>query len=101
MKNQEKIERQIDETLGALEGIGRAEPRPFFQTRLESRMQQRYAPLPKFIAKPAFVWSFLALIVLINVGVVLRYGGRNTQAEPQDASSFAKEYGLNTFDSNI
>lgn len=101
MKNQEEIERQIEETLGALEGIGRAEPRPFFQTRLEARMQQRYAPLPKFIAKPAFIWSFLALIVVINVGVIVRYGQKSTKSEPQDASSFAKEYGLNTFDSNL
>ncbi len=101
MKNQEEIERQIEETLGALEGIERAEPRPFFQTCLEARMQQRYAPLPKFIAKPAFIWSFLALIVVINVGVIVRYGQKSTKSEPQDASSFAKEYGLNTFDSNL
>lgn len=101
MKYQEEIERQIEETLVAFEGIERAEPRPFFQTRLEGRMQQRNAPLPKFMAKPAFVWSFLALIVLINVGVVFRYGQKITKSEPQDANSFAKEYGLNAFDANL
>jgi hypothetical protein len=101
MKNQEEIERQITETLKVLEGIGRAEPRPFFQTRLEGRMQQRYAPLPKFMVRPAFVWSFLALIMVINVGVLLRYGQKSMKSEPQDASTFAKEYGLNTFDSNL
>lgn len=106
MKNPEEIERQIDDTLDSLAGIKSAEPRPFFQTRLEARMdipkmQQRYAPLPNFIAKPAFVWSFLALIVLLNIGVVLRYGQKSTNVEPQDASSFAKEYCLNAFDVNI
>lgn len=101
MKNQEEIERQIEETLRALEGIERAEPRPFFLTRLESRMQQRYAPVPKFMVKPAFIWSFLTLIVLINVGVLLRYGQKTVKSEAQDASSFAQEYGLNTFDSNL
>ncbi|GGD42314.1 hypothetical protein GCM10011514_02850 [Emticicia aquatilis] len=105
MKNQEEIERQIDETLDALAGIERAEPRPFFQTRLEARMdiprmQQRYAPLPKFMVRPAFVWSFLALVVLLNVGVVIRYS-QKTVSEPQDASTFAKEYGLGAFDTNL
>lgn len=101
MKSQEEIERQIDDTLNSLAGIKSAEPRPFFQTRLEARMQQRYAPLPKFMAKPAFVWSFLALIVVINVGVILRYGQKSVKLEPQDASSFAQEYGLNTSESNL
>lgn len=100
MKNQEEIERQINETLGVLEGIGRAEPRPFFQTRLEARMQHRYAPLPKFMARPAFVWSFLALVVLLNVGVVIRYS-QKTVSEPQNANTFAKEYGLGAFDTNL
>lgn len=105
MKNQEEIERQINETLGALEGIGRAEPRAFFQARLEARMdipriQQRYAPLPKFMARPAFVWSFLTLVVLLNVGVVIRYS-QKTVSEPQNANTFAKEYGLGVFDTNL
>jgi len=105
MKNQEEIERQIDETVGALEGIERAEPRPFFYTRLEAKMdfrrtQQRYATIPKFMARPTFVWSFLALVVLLNVGVVIRFS-QKTISEPQNASSFAKEYGLNTLDSNL
>lgn len=100
MKNQEEIEHQIDETLAALEGIGRAEPRPFFQTRLEAQMQQRYAPLPKFMAKPAFMWSFLTVVVLLNIGVVIRYSQKNA-SEPQNANSFAKEYGLSAFDTNL
>jgi hypothetical protein len=105
MKNQEEIERQIDKTVGALEGIERAEPRPFFYTRLEAKMdisgmQQRYAIIPKFMARSTFVWSFLALVVLLNVAVVLRFS-QKTVSEPQNASSFAKEYGLNTLDSNL
>jgi hypothetical protein len=53
------------------------------------------------MVKPAFIWSFLTLIVLINVGVLLRYGQKTVKSEAQDASSFAQEYGLNTFDSNL
>jgi hypothetical protein len=105
MKNQEEIDRQIDETVGALEGLKRAEPRPFFYTRLEAKMdfsrtQPSYVSLPKFIVRPTFVWSFLALVVLLNIGVVIRFS-QKTISEPQNASSFAKEYGLNTLDSNL
>jgi hypothetical protein len=105
MKNKDEIERQIDETVGALEGMERAAPRSFFYTRLEAKMdisgmQQRYPIIPKFMARPTFVWSFLALVVLLNVGVVIRFS-QKTISEPQNASSFAKEYGLNTLDSNL
>ena len=93
MKNKEEVERKINETLVALEGIERAVPRPFFQTRLEARMQQRYASLPTFMVRPAFVWSFLSMVVLLNVGVMIRYSTK-TNSEPQNAASFAKEYGL-------
>ena len=105
MKNQEVIEHQINKTFAALEGIERAEPRPFFYTRLEAKMdfysmQPRFAILPKFMVRPTFIWSFLALVVLLNVGVVIRFS-QKTISEPQNASSFAKEYGLNTPDSNL
>ncbi len=103
MKNQEEIERQIEETVEALEGIRRAEPRPFFQTRLNARistMQQRYAPLPKFMVQPAFMWSFLMIVVLLNIGVVIRYDKKDV-SEPQNANTFAKEYGLTAFDTNL
>jgi hypothetical protein len=50
--------------------------------------------------RPTFIWSFLALVVLLNVGVVIRFS-QKTVSEPQNASSFAKEYGLNSLDSNL
>ena len=105
MKNQEEIERQIDETVRAIEGIKRAETIPFFFTRLEAKMdiynmQPRFAIIPKFMVRPTFIWSFLALVVLLNVVVVIRFS-QKTNSEPQNASSFAKEYGLNTSDSNL
>lgn len=104
MKNQVVIEHQINKTVAALEGIKRAEPRPFFYTRLEAKMdiyskQPRFAIIPKFMIRPTFIWSFLALVVLLNVGVVIRFS-QKTVSEPQNASSFAKEYGLNSLDSN-
>ena len=101
MKDSDKIEEEIDKTLASLEHIERASPRPFFYTRLEAKMQQRYAPMPKLILRPAFIWSFLALIVLINVSVVISYSKRTHSSEEQNANTFAQEYGLGSLDTNL
>ena len=66
MKNLYKIEQEIDKTMASLDGIEQAKPRPFFYTRLETKMQQRYLPNTKMVLRPAFIWSFLALILILN-----------------------------------
>lgn len=101
MKDSDKIEEEIEKTLASLGHIERATPRPFFYTRLEAKMQQRYAPMPKFVLRPAFIWSFLALILIINVSVVISYAERTHSAEEQNASSFVQEYGLGSLDTNL
>jgi hypothetical protein len=46
------------------------------------------------------VWSFLALVVLLNVGVVIRFS-QKTVSQLQNANAFANEYGLGAFDTNL
>lgn len=104
MKNSDKIAEEIEKTMESFEGMRSATTRPFFYTRLEAKMQQRYTPMPKFALRPAFIWSFLALIVLVNLSVVINYSQKmRTSPEEQNASAFAQEYGLNTnmFDTNL
>jgi hypothetical protein len=103
MKNTERIEQEIDKTMASLDGIKRANARPFFYTRLEAKMQQRYVPSTKIVLRPAFIWSFLAVIILINLSVVLNYSQKSKNSNEQNASSFAQEYGLSTpmFDLNL
>ncbi len=95
MKNLDKTEQEIDKTLESLKGIEHATPQPFFYTRLEAKMQQRYAPLPRFAMRPAFIWASLALIFVVNVSVIINYSQKSKNAEEQNINTFASEYGLN------
>ncbi|WP_394990178.1 hypothetical protein [Emticicia sp.] len=101
MKNLNIIEQEIDKTLASLKGIERATINPFFYTRLEANMQQRNAPLPRFVFRPAFIWSLLALIVVLNVSVAIRYSKKDKASEEQNASAFAQEYGLSLNGTNL
>ncbi len=64
MKNENKIE----SILNSLEGMQRAEPRPFFFTRLEARMQKgdAFESIIRFISRPAVVITSVLLIIFIN-----------------------------------
>lgn len=101
MKNTVKIEEEIAKTLASFEGSQRATPKPFFYTRLEAKLQQRYTPMPKFVLNPTFVWSFLALILILNLSVVIHYSQKNKVSEEQNANAFAQEYGLSSLDTNL
>lgn len=100
MKNLYKIEQEIDKIMASLDDIEQAKSRPFFYTRLEAKMQQRYIPSTKIVLRPAFVWSFLALILVLNVGVMIHYSQKNNTSKGQNASTFAQEYGLQ-IDTNL
>ena len=103
MENPKKIEQKVEKTLQVLEEMQRAEPKPFFYTRLEARMQKRDALLPKWTLRPVFIWSGLILIIVFNIGIAISYSKKADYAKAeQNASSFADEYGLSIdgFDSN-
>ena len=95
MKNLDKTEDEIEKTLAALKGIQQAQVKPFFYTRLEAKMQQKYAPLPRFAMRPAFIWASLALIFVVNISVVINYSEKSKNTEEQNIETFASEYGLN------
>ena len=101
MKDLDKIEEKIDKTLASLEHIERATPRPFFYTRLEAKIQKKHAPIPNIVLRPVFIWSFLALIVFINLSVVINYATKPRSSEEQNANAFAQEYGLSSLDTNL
>ena len=47
------------------------------------------------------IWSFLALIVFINLSVVMNYAKKTRSSEEQNANAFAQEYGLSSLDTNL
>lgn len=64
-----------EEIISSLDGIVRAEPRPFLFTRIQARMMQE-EKLPelavlRFITRPVFVLSLTLLFISINAYIAI------------------------------
>ena len=75
MKNDENIERQIEEALNSIGSIQRATPKPYLFTRLNARLNKQtksiWESAAAFISRPAVVAISLCLILTINISVLL------------------------------
>ncbi|WP_343703920.1 hypothetical protein [Chitinophaga sp.] len=61
MKQRRDIQQETEQTMRSLDGVQRAEPAPYFYTRLMARMQQ---------ARPADAWDrLIALITRPSVAI--------------------------------
>jgi hypothetical protein len=78
MNRQSDIGKKADKTLESLEGIQRAEPRPYFYTRLIGRLQQNertlWETMGSFLAKPAVVAICLCFVLIFNIFILFRQG---------------------------
>jgi hypothetical protein len=99
MKKYFDIEKEIEQTLQSLEGLKRADPMPFFYTRLEARMERELVK-PQTMSwqiRPVWAYSSLAAAILLNVATIFTmtyYRQEKAISSPQER--FAIEYGLNT-----
>ena len=70
------IEQRVQEAMDSLEGIQRAEPQPYFYTRLTARLQRDektiWETMGSFMARPAVAVAGLCLILVLNVALLLR-----------------------------
>jgi hypothetical protein len=97
MTRKDHIEQLVDATLSSLDGIQRAQPAPFFRTRLMARLEAgRSSALYRFvgmISRPAFAITIAVVFLLLN-GVLLlgllRLQQGSTVEDP--AQSLAYEY---------
>ena len=73
---QEDLNKKIDKTLDSLEGIQRAEPQPYFYTRLTGRLQRNektfWETTGAFLAKPAVAVASLCFIIVLNGFILFR-----------------------------
>ena len=71
------IQKLVDETLDSLDGVQRAEPKPFFYTRLIGRLQREqktvWEAMGSFLSKPLVVAAGLCVVLILN-GFIL-FGG--------------------------
>jgi hypothetical protein len=97
MKKEEPVQPHIDDILQSLDGLQRAEPQPFFYTRLLARLENHPAEKTwEWLSKPVFSLATLLLLLVLNIGVISSYLNTKTAVtQPSnDIESFAKEYYL-------
>lgn len=90
MNNESRVNKAVEETLNSLEGIQRAEPRPFFYTRLAARMQPQPAGAwertARFLSRPAIAMACIFLVLLAN-GLALLNKSRSAPAAATEIQS--------------
>jgi hypothetical protein len=92
------IEKLVDDTLGSLEGLQRAEANPFLYTRIAQKMKNRQEP-PAYQRKllPALAVA-LVLFISLNVASYFRMNtadaGSAYKSSGSDIENFANEYNL-------
>lgn len=76
MNRRTDIEQKVQEALESLDGIQRAEPQPYFYTRLKARLQRDertvWETIGSFMSRPAVVAAGLCMVVVLNVFVLFR-----------------------------
>ena len=75
MNKNEHINKLIEEALGSVDDIGRAEPKPFLLTRINARMNRGIESFWEkagwCIGRPAGAFTGLCMIILINAMVIM------------------------------
>jgi uncharacterized membrane protein YdfJ with MMPL/SSD domain len=90
------LNKKIDEAMRSLDGLEKASPRPFFFTRLESRMQREksgWEAISSFVAKPVVAFACICLIIMINAAVILSSANSKNVTDQQNSEqATADEY---------
>lgn len=90
------LNKKIDEAMQSLDGMGKASPRPFFFTRLETRLQReksRWEAISSFVAKPIVAVACICLIIMINAAVILSSANSKKITDQQNSEqATADEY---------
>ena len=98
MKHKQDIEKLVEETLNSLDGMHKAEPRPFFFTRLQQKILNRkrnlWNELELFIARPAIALTGVILLIIINITLIITKEESPLPVNEQEEQAFAEEYSL-------
>lgn len=95
MSKQTDIGKMADKTLESLDGIQRAEPRPFLFTRVKARLERDKKNIWEltgaFLARPAVAVAGLCVILALNVFILF-------QKETTSTPSYVSEYNISSQD---
>lgn len=94
---------KVEEVLGSLEGIQRAEAPAFFYTRLSARMEKELeratgGPVGRLLTRPALSLTVGALILLMNMATIMELWRQDkTAAADAGQAIVAADYSLDTY----
>lgn len=90
-----KREFTTEEIINSLDGIQRAEPAPFFYTRVHARLLKSqttpFLPIFKIISRPQFVMAMVMLIILVN-GYIMYTRNKMQFNQEEMGQTIAAEY---------
>jgi len=109
MKSKNDIGKLVDDALESLSEIKRAEPAPYFYTRLRARMEKEeknfWERLASVLAKPAVATVSLVLVIAVNAFFLFQTNNPEaSNSTPQSAvqgTSISEDYftlASNSFD---
>ncbi len=79
-----ETDKRMEETLNSLDGIQRAEPQPFFYTRLIGRLQRNektvWVTMGSFLARPVVAVAGLCFILVLNAFILIERDGNNSSS---------------------
>jgi hypothetical protein len=99
-----EFENKIENTINSFDGIQKAEAAPFFNTRVQARLdktlEQNKVWLP--VRKPVLVFATLCCLLVLNIMLLKETPAQqqdkqgNATAQPATIQGFASDYNLNT-----
>jgi hypothetical protein len=102
MKNQQHIEKKIEEALGSMDGIERAEVKPFFFTRLEAKLESETQPSFgrfSFLVNMKFNLAMLTVVFMFNVAsaILISQESSTSVTDQSNMEMFTEEYSSVTY----
>ncbi|HXS59148.1 MAG TPA: hypothetical protein VN726_23655 [Hanamia sp.] len=93
---QNNINKKIEETMHSIDGIDKAQPNPFFFTRLEARMEKEnniWVKITSFMTRPLVTFACICLVIIINAFVILSSSlSTNTSTKQNTELATVDEY---------
>lgn len=98
MFNETNKNQKIEEILSSLDGVQRAQPSPFFYTRLNARLMRAeknvWERITSFVARPVVAFAMVTGVILLNMSVLMNQKPVNSASDQTTYQSVYEDYSL-------
>lgn len=95
------IQRKVDETMDSILDIRKAEPNPFFYTRLQARISRVesnfWEKVSTTVSRPVFAFATITIVLMLNVFVALNETSLPGPQPGQSEVATVDDLGTNAF----